>query len=240
MKQIHDREKKQFEELFKQEGIDKFDDRFKILNTFLQTEQHITVSELIHILNEEGCHFSYGFVSDTLKLMCRFGFARKNHFDNAELRYEHLHLGQHHDHMVCTKCRKIIEFENSVLEELQRRICADHNFRLFQHKMELYGLCSTCIKDSDIFKSLISAKVGERLVIKDLVGGSNARMRLLAMGLRIGDVLEVITNDNCGQLVVSVDCKRYVLGRGIAQKIKVILANNEKTYNNDECHDNVK
>jgi Fur family ferric uptake transcriptional regulator len=46
-------------------------------------------------------------------------------------------------------------------------------------------------------------------------------MRLLTMGLRLGDELEVITNQNHGQLVIAADCKRYVLGRGLAQKILV-------------------
>jgi Fur family ferric uptake transcriptional regulator len=46
-------------------------------------------------------------------------------------------------------------------------------------------------------------------------------MRLLTMGLRVGDALEVITNHSKGQLVIAVDFKRYVLGRGLAQKIMV-------------------
>jgi Fe2+ transport system protein FeoA len=68
---------------------------------------------------------------------------------------------------------------------------------------------------------LIMAKPGERLVLKDFSGGVGARMRLLSMGLRLGDEIEVITNNRQGQLAIAADYKRYVLGRGLAQKILV-------------------
>jgi len=75
MKRVHGKEKEQFKKLFKQENIDAFEDRFKILEVFLQTERHLTASELVQLLDESGYTFTPDFVRDTLKLMCRFGFA---------------------------------------------------------------------------------------------------------------------------------------------------------------------
>ncbi|MFC1812052.1 transcriptional repressor [Thermodesulfobacteriota bacterium] len=221
MKQIHNREKEQFKKLFKQEYIDNFEDRYKILEVFLQTERHITADDLIQLLEENGYQIDPDFVRDTLKLMCRFGFAWKNRFDNGYVRYEHFHLGQHHDHMICTKCKKIVEFENEQLENLQEQIAVRSGFHMLQHKMEIYGICSECLEDRDQLIQLVMAKQGERLKIKDFTGGSKARMRLLTMGLRLGDEIDVITNLNKGQLAIAVDQKRYVLGRGLAQKILV-------------------
>jgi len=221
MKRVHSREKEQFKKLFKQENIDAFEDRFKILEVFLQTERHLTVSELIQLLDENGYTFTPDFVRDTLKLMCRFGFARKNRFYNGEVRYEHRHLGQHHDHMICTKCKHIYEFEDEQIENMQVQIAAAYNFHMLQHKMEIYGICSKCLKDHIQLMPLIHAKQGERLEIKEFTGGASARMRLLSMGLRVGDKIDIITNLNKGQMVVAVDYNRYVLGRGLAQKILV-------------------
>jgi Fur family ferric uptake transcriptional regulator len=221
MKRIHSREKEQFKKLFKQENIDEFEDRFKILDVFLQTERHLTVSELIQLLNESGYTFTPDFVRDTLKLMCRFGFASKNRFYNGEVRYEHRHLGQHHDHMICTKCKQIYEFEDEQIENMQVQIAAAYNFHMLQHKMEIYGICSQCLKDHIQLMPLIFAKQGERLEIKEFTGGASARIRLLSMGLRVGDKIDIITNLNKGQMVVAVDYNRYVLGRGLAQKILV-------------------
>ena len=221
MKQIHLQEKEQFKKLFKQEYIDNFEDRFKILEVFLKTEKHVTVEELTRLLAQNGCTLDPHFVRETLKLMCRFGFAHKSRFDNGQVRYEHRHLGQHHDHMICTKCRKIIEFEEDQLEKLQIKIAADQGFHILQHRMEIYGICSDCLKDRIQLMPLTLAKDGEKLVLKDFSGGASARMRLLSMGLRIGDRIEVISNNSQGQIAVALDFKRYVLGRGLAQKIMV-------------------
>jgi Fur family ferric uptake transcriptional regulator len=221
MKYIHSREKEQFRKLFKQEEIDNFEDRFKIMEVFLQTERHVTSNELTQLLKEKGYNFKPDFVRDTLKMMSRFGFAKKNRFDNGYVRYEHRHLGQHHDHMICTKCRKIIEFEDEAIEKLQVEIASTYGFHMLQHKMEIYGICSECLKDRVQRMPLGMAKQGERLVIREFTGGTNAHMRLLTMGLRLGDKIEVVTNSNKGQMVIAIDFNRYVLGRGLAQKIIV-------------------
>jgi len=228
MKQIHNQEKEQFKKLFKQEQIDRFEDRFKILEVFLNTEKHMTIDEMAALLVKRGWDLDPAFVRETMKLLCRFGFAQKSQFDNGELRYEHRHLGQHHDHMVCTKCRKIFEFEDDRLEELQIKIAAVKGFHLLQHKMEIYGICAECLKDRIQLMTLIMAKPGERLVLKDFNGGLSARMRLLTMGLRLGDEIEVISNNSQGQMAIAADYKRYVLGRGLAQKILVEPIKHEK------------
>lgn len=227
MKQIHRQEKQQFKKLFKQEYIDDFEDRFNILEVFLQTEKHLTSNELIELLEKNGRNFKPDFIRDTLKLMVRFGFAKKNRFNNGPVRYEHMHLGQHHDHMICTKCRKIVEFSEDRLEDLQVQIAAAHGFHMLQHKMEIYGICSECLKNRIQIMPLVMARPGERLIIKDITGGSGARMRLLSMGLRLKDEIEIVTNPKQGQLVVAVDFKRFILGRGLAQKIMVQPAENK-------------
>jgi Fur family ferric uptake transcriptional regulator len=161
------------------------------------------------------------FISDTLALMCRYGFASKLTFENGVVRYEHRHMGQHHDHMICTKCKKIIEFENDQLEKLQVQVAATYGFHMLQHRMEIYGICSNCLKQRLDTIPLMAAKQGERLIVKQFTGGAQSKMRLLSMGLRIGDRIDVITNLNKGQLVIALDFKRLVLGRGMAEKILV-------------------
>jgi len=223
MQQIHKQEKEQFKKLFTQEHIDRFEERFKILEAFLKTEQHVTEADLRQHLQGDGVEFSKEFIHETLVLMCRFGFARKNRFNNGQVRYEHHHIGHHHDHMICTKCKNIVEFRNDQMETLQLKIAAEFGFHVLQHKMELYGICTDCLKDREQLMSLVNAKQGERLIIREINGGSGARMRLLTMGLRIGDPIEIITNQTKGQVVIAADVNRYALGFGLAEKILVEL-----------------
>jgi Fur family ferric uptake transcriptional regulator len=220
---IHKQEREQFKKLFKQDRIDRFEDRLAILDVFLQTECHTTAHELTQQVQSQGYSFSLDFVKDTLDLMCHYGFALQNRFNNGVSRYEHHHLGQHHDHMICTKCKEIFEFQNSAVEKLQLKIAAANGFHMLQHKMELYGICRRCMERQNALIPLGSTKNGERVEIKGFTGGGAATLRLLSMGLRIGDQIEVITNAHHGQLVVAVDFKRLVLGRGLAEKILVSL-----------------
>jgi Fur family ferric uptake transcriptional regulator len=221
MKQIHLQEKRQFKKLFKQEHIDNFEDRFKILEAFLQTEKHVTVEDVVRLLEGNGWKLERDFVHETLQLMSRFGFAHQSRFDNGVILYEHRHLGQHHDHMICTKCRKILEFEEDRIEQLQIKIAAAQGFHMLQHKLEIYGICNRCLEDRIQLMPLTLGKPGEHLVIRETRGGAGSKMRLLTMGLRKGDRIEVITNNGYGQLAIAADLKRYVLGRGLAEKIMV-------------------
>ncbi len=221
MKQVHSHEKEQFKKLFKQENISDFEDRFKVLEVFLLSEHHLTVNEIIQLLKENGYEFDPDFVRETLKLICRFGFAQKIRFNSGPVQYEHRHLCQHHDHMICTKCKKIIEFQNEKIENLQTQVSRAYGFHMLQHKLEIYGICSECLKSHLKLMPLVMAKQGELLIIKDFTGGSTARMRLLSMGLRIGDEIDVITNSGHGQMVIALDCNRYAIGHGLAQKIIV-------------------
>ena len=221
MKQIHLQEKQQFKKLFKQEHIDNFEDRFKVLEAFLQTEKHVTVEEVVRLIEGNGWDLEPEFVHETLQLLCRFGFANQSRFDNGAILYEHRHLGQHHDHMICTKCRNILEFEEEQIEQLQIKIAAAKGFHMLQHKLEIYGICNNCLQDRIQLMPLTVAKPGERLIIRETRGGTGSKMRLLTMGLRKGDRIEVITNNGYGQLAIAADLKRYVLGRGLAEKIMV-------------------
>jgi len=131
---IHHQEKEQFKHLFEDEGINRIDDRLAILEVFLRIEQHITFQELLDALKKDGCDFEPDFVKNTLHLLCRYGFAVKKEFVGQPILYEHLHVGFHHDHLICTKCGKIVEFESRQLEDLQLEIAALHGFHVLQHK----------------------------------------------------------------------------------------------------------
>jgi Fur family ferric uptake transcriptional regulator len=51
--------------------------------------------------------------------------------------------------MVCMRCGKVEEFVNDEIERLQREVAAEHDFKLTDHRMELYGLCANCREDRE-------------------------------------------------------------------------------------------
>jgi Fur family ferric uptake transcriptional regulator len=91
----------------------------------------------------------YTTVYRALKLLTDCGLAAPRHFGDAQTRYEPVREGTHHDHMICTGCGDILEFEDDRLEELQAQIAHRHGFQLTHHRMELYGRCGRCASSPD-------------------------------------------------------------------------------------------
>jgi len=221
MESVHQQEKKQFFRLFEKEGIDHIEDRMSILEVFLGVESHVSLQQLIELLEKNGYDFEPDFVQKTINLLYHYGFASKKEFKGRPTLYEHKHLGVHHDHLICTKCNKIVEFENQQMENMQVDIAAQHGFHVLQHKMEIYGLCADCHKDRVHLMPLSHSQEGEMGLIENFIGGPGAQCRLATLGLRKGDMVEVITNSGAGQLVVAVNNTRLAMGRGVAGKIMV-------------------
>ena len=218
----HEQEKKQFRQLFQQQNVDRFDERFQVLEAFLKLEHHVTREDILRQLEEDGIHLNDGFVTSSMELLCRFGFASRVAFDSGEdILYEHRHLGVHHDHMICAKCSAILEFKDEALEILQQKVAEAYGFYMLQHKMEIYGLCSQCMADRKKRVPLYKAKPGEKLIVKELEAGKNMQLRISSMGLKIGDLVEVVSNGFGGQVVIAVGENRLIIGTGMAQKIWV-------------------
>ena len=216
-------EKANFSSLIENDGIGKVEDRLNVIDAFLDTEEHVTLEELMGFLRERGHDYEAGFVRQCMKRWRDYGFAQEIKLEGQPIRCEHRHLGRHHDHLICTKCGKITEFRNEDMERLQAGIAALHGFHMIQHKMEIYGLCRECLEQRRPLMPLAMARPGERLVIKEMMAGKTARSKLTSLGLRSGDLIEIISNDGQGRLVVGHNSTRLAMGRGIAGKIMVSL-----------------
>jgi len=221
MTKTHEQEKKQFNQLFQQQGVDQFDLRFQVLEAFLKLEHHLTIKDIQIQLKEKGLRLDEGFVLNSMELLCRFGFANKIEFDDKETQYEHRHLGLHHDHMVCTKCGSILEFRDEAIEKQQLKVADAYGFHMLQHKMEIYGICSKCMERRDELVPLYKAKQGEKLIVREVEAGKNMQLRISSMGLKIGDMIEIVSSGFGGQVVIAAGENRLVIGKGMAEKIRV-------------------
>ena len=79
-----------------------------------------------------------------MKLLTELGIAHAQQFGDGHTRYESAVDRHHHDHLICTACGKIIEFENDSIESLQDAVARRHGFAVAHHKLELYGRCAEC------------------------------------------------------------------------------------------------
>ena len=138
--------RKTFQEFVKKQGLKSTRQRDLILEFFLSSHQHLSIEELYRKLRAKYPGIGYATVCRTLKLFSQAGIAHEIHFGDGQTRYEHVTAGEHHDHLVCTACGTIAEFENKTIEELQTAVADSHGFLINSHKLELYGLCVKCRK----------------------------------------------------------------------------------------------
>jgi Fur family ferric uptake transcriptional regulator len=115
-----------------------------IVDLFLSANRHVTTEELYQTAVKEFPEIGYSTVHRTLKLLSECGLASERHFSDRYTRFERKQKDQHHDHLICTECGKIIEFECDKIEKMQANIARQKGFKVTHHRLELYGFCSRC------------------------------------------------------------------------------------------------
>lgn len=136
--------KEHFRSYLVTQGLKSTRQRDLILDEFLRAGAHLSTEELYLRLREQHPHIGYATVHRTLKLFADCGIAEPRHFGDGQTRYESCGAEGHHDHLICTDCGAIVEFENSQIEALQESVARQHGFRIERHRLELYGRCREC------------------------------------------------------------------------------------------------
>jgi Fur family ferric uptake transcriptional regulator len=136
--------KDKFREFMLVKGLKSTRQREAILDEFLRLGSHISTEELYLRLRRKNPRIGYATVHRTLKLFAECGIAEQRHFGDGQARYEASDLDEHHDHLICVTCGKIVEFEDQRIERLQEEVARQHGFSIERHRLELYGCCESC------------------------------------------------------------------------------------------------
>lgn len=118
--------------------------RARIMEVFFRSGHHLTVDELARKVRARDRDIGAATVYRTLKLLDRLGYAKKLDFGEGVTRYESS-LSAPHDHMVCTKCGEVSEFEEPRIESLQEEVARRHGFSPTMHRLAIYGICRRCL-----------------------------------------------------------------------------------------------
>jgi Fur family ferric uptake transcriptional regulator len=138
--------KQLFHDFIARKGLKSTRQRDLILDGFLSNDRHMSIEELYLALRAKHPNIGYATVYRTLKLFSESGIAREIQFGDGQTRFEHVDEGEHHDHLVCTRCGAVKEFANEAIEKLQAAIAESHGYLVHTHKLELYGICPKCRK----------------------------------------------------------------------------------------------
>jgi len=126
------------------QGLRSTSQRDVILTIFVRAGRHVSAEELYVRVKKAHPGIGYATVYRTLKLLAEAGLAEERRFDDGFTRFEYRAANDHHDHLICTQCGAILEFENERIEALQQDIARKKGFKVQSHKLELYGQCASC------------------------------------------------------------------------------------------------
>jgi Fur family transcriptional regulator, ferric uptake regulator len=117
--------------------------RMKILEILEQsTKLHLSAEDIYRVLLESDEEIGLATIYRVLTQFEGAGLVIRHHFEGGQAVFE-LDRGKHHDHLICIKCGKIVEFVNASIEEQQKKIAEDAGFKITDHSLIIYGECNT-------------------------------------------------------------------------------------------------
>jgi Fur family ferric uptake transcriptional regulator len=114
-----------------------------VLEEFFRAGTHVSIEQLLERVRVRVPAAGYSTVYRTLRLLVDAGYATARDFGGAHTLFEPADT-RHHDHIVCLRCGAVREFEESAIERLQDEVAERLGFTITSHRLELYGLCSSC------------------------------------------------------------------------------------------------
>lgn len=116
--------------------------RMKILEILESSDKkHLSAEDIYRVLLDTGEEIGLATIYRVLTQFEGAGLVIRHHFETGQALFE-LERGKHHDHLICVKCGKIIEFVDESIEAKQKEIAAKNGFRISDHSLIIYGICN--------------------------------------------------------------------------------------------------
>lgn len=135
-------------ELLKQKGYKLTSQRSAVLDVILENEgEHLAVEEIYDKVKEICPEIGLATVYRTVLLLEEIGTITRLDIGDKYARYELVHEDEHHQHhhLICNKCKKVIEVSDDLLDVLESKVEKKYNFKIENHTLKFYGLCENCI-----------------------------------------------------------------------------------------------
>ena len=141
---------KDLREKLSERGYKTTPQRKEILQVFVDHSDyhHMSAEDVYNILREKDSDIGLATVYRALDLLSELGILVQVDFGDGCARYE-LNTADpkthHHHHLICLSCKKIIEFEEDLLDDLEADIAKKSGFKILNHEVKFFGYCSECL-----------------------------------------------------------------------------------------------
>jgi Fur family ferric uptake transcriptional regulator len=131
--------------IIKQKGMKYTEQRAIILQILVNLDDHLNAEEIHSIIQKEYPEQNIGIATiyRTLNFLEEVNLISSISFGSDGKKYEG-NQKEHHDHLICTSCGKIVEFLDDDIEKKQEDIASKNGFTITDHSMQIYGLCKDC------------------------------------------------------------------------------------------------
>jgi len=115
--------------------------RMKILEMLEGSEnRHMSAEDIYRELLESGEDIGLATVYRVLTQFEAADLVVRHHFEGGNSVFE-LNRGEHHDHIICVDCGEVVEFYDETIEQRQKAVAGEQQFRIADHSLILYGKC---------------------------------------------------------------------------------------------------
>lgn len=135
-----------FREYLRKKGLKFTPERKMVLKYVFALHKHFDVDQIYENMHHNGGRLSRATIYRTLPLLVESGLIKEAMYCQGRATYEHIFGHDHHDHLVCIKCGKVIEFKEEKIEKLQDSICKKYEFEPVEHKLGIRGYCKRCLR----------------------------------------------------------------------------------------------
>jgi Fur family ferric uptake transcriptional regulator len=133
-----------FRKYLERRGLKLTAERRALFDEVFARHEHLEADELLVRLRAKHKKISRATIYRTLELLADSGIVGKLRIGEAGYRYERLRAGDHHDHLICRVCGKVVEFYEPRIEQLQDDVCERYGFILLDHSHQMRGICRQC------------------------------------------------------------------------------------------------
>ena len=115
--------------------------RQEVWDEICSTNEHRDAEDIYNSLRKRQTNVSRATVYRTIDVLVKNNLVRRLDLGDGRFRFENKMGIAHHDHIVCLDCRKIVEFMNEDIEEIQEQVAKEMGFEIVRHVHQLFGNC---------------------------------------------------------------------------------------------------